>query len=636
MDRSRLLFCIVALVCWFGEFAAAENTPTFRELEMGQAPSKLRSKPLTMSRYPTVQSISVSESKQLVRTVDVDGRVRQWSALEPNAPVVLMETDGELACAEISSDGSLLAYADHDGSVALIEIDSQQFRFRDETHSKRTVTLKFSLDSKIMAGVAVDGAVRLWDVSNGKMLHQLKTQSDPVQTIAFSRDGQKLAIASARGVTIHEIAASNDSGRESKDAVIDSGGTRVTALAFTPVGNELVIATADGSARVHRLDSDREPTSLETDPFAIWSIAFDSSGDRMATGSADGTLKVYQSSSWEVIQSMKFHDASVSKLMFAADLALISAGLDGRLLLWMPALHSFPASAMIAGRNAPVWVATYSPDGKKLFVGGQKKRFELWDIENKELLASRDGQPTTRCAAFSPDGKTLALGGDDKKILLADADTGKTRTVLAGHPGAISAVVFDDEGRTLVSGCDGGVVKVWDTATGQAKASWKQHKQQIYCATFSPDRKWLITGGGHWLTGDPGELIVWERTTGRIHARLQGHKLAVWTIAFTPDGKHFATSDSSGAVKIWNANTLEEERTLQHETWVRALAMSPDGTTLAVGRGDGSIRLWDTATWTEKGSYDGHTSFQYAAQYSPDGKTLATSGNDGSVRFWKH
>ena len=95
------------------------------------------------------------------------------------------------------------------------------------------------------------------------------------------------------------------------------------------------------------------------------------------------------------------------------------------------------------------------------------------------------------------------------------------------------------------------------------------------------------------------------------------------------------SSDSSGAVKVWNMETLKEERTLQHPMWVRAMALSPDGGTLAVGRGDGSIRLWDTKSWTEKASYDGHESFCFALQFAPHGKILASSGNDGTVRFWR-
>lgn len=234
-----------------------------------------------------------------------------------------------------------------------------------------------------------------------------------------------------------------------------------------------------------------------------------------------------------------------------------------------------------------------------------------------------------------PGGKTLATGGDDGAIFLCNALTGETQTTLLRHRGAVSAVVFARDGQTLVSGCDGGDVKVWNTLTGQERSHWREHRQQIYCASISPDGKWLVTGGGNWTSGDPGELIVWELTTGRVRARIEGHKLAVWSIVFDRDGTSFVSSDSSGAVKVWNMETLQEEHTLQHPTWVRALALSPDGNTLAVGRGDGSVRLWDTKSWTERASCDGHQSFCFALQFAPNGKVFASSGNDGTVRFWK-
>ncbi len=151
---------------------------------------------------------------------------------------------------------------------------------------------------------------------------------------------------------------------------------------------------------------------------------------------------------------------------------------------------------------------------------------------------------------------------------------------------------------------------------------------------MSPDGKWLLTGGGNWTSDARGELIVWELATGRVHARLDNHRLAIWKIVFTPDGTKFATSSSSGAVKIWDAKTFTEERTLQHSTWVRGLAFSSDGKSLAVGRGDGAVRLWDTSRWRQKASFDGNTTFTFSVQFSPTTDWLATSGNDGTVRFW--
>jgi WD40 repeat protein len=463
-------------------------------------------------------------------------------------------------------------------------------------------------------------------------MQEFQAEAGAVQTLAFAADGKTLAVASfSRELRLFDVGQK----RESSEArVIEIDDSRITAVGFMPNGKQIVIAAANGTALVREIGNDEKRISLGSYPFAIWSLAFDEDGQRMVAGSWDGTTRIWDTSSWQVVQKLKGHEESVSAMILGRQ-GMVSAGLDGRLLFWPPQISGIKPKGMITGPADPVWVAVYSPDGKRLFLGGRGERFEMWDVEKHEQLFSIKGHSTTRCAAFSPDGKTLATGGDDRTIMLSSAEDGQIRHTLEGHRGSVSAVLFVDDGKTLISGCDRGLLKFWDTTTGKETASRRRHKQQLYCANVSPDQKWLITGGGHWAKGDPGELIVWDLAKRQFKATLPGHTLTVWSIMFTPDGKYFATSDSAGDVKIWNTETLQEVRTLKHQTWVRPMAMSPDGKTLAVGRGDGPVRLWDTATWTEKGTCNGHDSFTFWLQYSPDGKTLATSGNDGTVRFWE-
>lgn len=627
----------LAAVFAFLQVAAAQQTPVYQPLEADvSTPLKLQKAPMLLSRFPTSFDIALSADGAQTWTVDIDGRVWRRPARRAERAVLVAETDCEPACAMFSADARWLAFASPEGPVALLDLDSSEIKFQDDTAAQRTVALAFSPDDRLLAGVTVGGKVRVWGVGSGKQVCEWAATPGPVQSLAFSPHGERLAIASySHDVKLYEVNAQDGATDKSEPQTIDVGPSRITAFAFPPDGKQLAIATSEGAARVHDLTGNGEPIELGTQPFAIWSIVFEPNGRRMAAGSWDGTIKLWDARSWELLQSVKEHDESVTRMVFDDQQGLNSVGLDGRLLYWSPETPSISPSGMLTGRDDSVWVAVYSPDGKRLFVGGRGKRFELWDAEKNKLLVSRAGHATTRCAAFSPDGATLAAGGDDGTIFLCDADSGQTRTTLLRHRGAVSAVVFADEGRTLISACDGGFVKWWDAATRQEQASKHEHRQQIYCAVISPDRKWLLTGGGNWTTGDPGELLVWDRKTRRVHARLAGHKLAVWTIVFTPDGKRFLSSDSSGAVKVWNAETLTEERTLQHATWVRPLAISPDGRTLAVGRGDGAVRLWDTAAWTQRASCGGHETFTFSLQFAPDGNSLVSGGEDGSVRFWR-
>ena len=212
----------------------------------------------------------------------------------------------------------------------------------------------------------------------------------PVQTIAFAPDGGRLAIAShSHDVKLYEVNRWADAPDEAEPQTIKVGPSRITAFAFSPDGKQLAIATSEGAAKVHDLTTDRQPMELGTQPFAIWSIVFEPDGRRMAAGSWDGTIKLWDAKSWELLQSVKKHEESVATMVFDGRQGLNSAGLDGRLLYWSPEIPSISPNGMIAGRDDSVWVAVYSPDGKRLFVGGRGNRFELWDAEQNKLLVSR-------------------------------------------------------------------------------------------------------------------------------------------------------------------------------------------------------------------------------------------------------
>src|SRR5262249_42946792 len=69
---------------------------------------------------------------------------------------------------------------------------------------------------------------------------------------------------------------------------------------------------------------------------------------------------------------------------------------------------------------------------------------------------------------------------------------------------------------------------------------------------------------------------------------------AAFRVAYSPDGMHLASGGDNGVVKIWDAATGQEVRTLQgHGDLIVGLAYSPDGTRLASASWDRTVRIWD-------------------------------------------
>ena len=109
-------------------------------------------------------------------------------------------------------------------------------------------------------------------------------------------------------------------------------------------------------------------------------------------------------------------------------------------------------------------------------------------------------------------------------------------------------------------------------------------------------------------------------------------------VAFSPGGRTLASSDSHGAVRLWDVADPARPRTLsQLPTGAAApVAFSPDRRTLATGSADG-IRLWDVADPARPRPLGqpltGGATAAGPVAFSPDRRTLAIVGVDG-IRLW--
>ncbi len=68
----------------------------------------------------------------------------------------------------------------------------------------------------------------------------------------------------------------------------------------------------------------------------------------------------------------------------------------------------------------------------------------------------------------------------------------------------------------------------------------------------------------------------------------------VWSLAYSPDGSKLASGGWDQTIKIWDANTGKELRTIKaHLGTVTALAFHPNGQQIASGGLDGMVKVWN-------------------------------------------
>jgi WD40 repeat protein len=285
---------------------------------------------------------------------------------------------------------------------------------------------------------------------------------------------------------------------------------------------------------------------------------------------------------------------------------------------WDPATgRKAPARIEVVGHSFEPWAL--SPDDQWLASAGRQPSLEVRERKTGKLVAAWPGhRARVTHLAFAPDGRTVAICCGNF-VRIWNWRTGDEPGNLGDFEEDVERLWYSPDGRWLAASIGKEGVRVWKTTRlGEERRLKGEHDLR-----FSPDGKRLVSTA----TGK-----VWDVASGKELGRFEDCSNCL-VLEFSPDGKS-AMGYALGRLRRWDAVTGKDRSPLPpraNRVMIHQLGFLPGGKTVVSASPDGAVRLWDAATGNElrtlvRGTVWNHEQPAFM-RVAPDGTIVEARGS---------
>jgi WD40 repeat protein len=558
--------------------------------------------------------VAFSPSGELLLTASDDGTARLWNVTTGEELHRLEKHTSSIQAAAFTRDGKQVVTLSMDGTARIWDVmTGEQVDLFQQDNSRYDLELDLTIlpTGQMVAYTYGFLGAWLWDIVTGETLLQIQRQGWQIYSVTFSPDGETLVITEGGGTDrFLEVAT----GREIGTFVSTAGSIR--DVAFSPDGK--TFTTASFVSQVRDTKTREVIHNLAGFGHTVVAVAYSPDGENIAIASDDGTVRVWDAISIAQRQRFDNHPGEVLSTGFSPDgKAILTA--SGSVFrnsdeytahIWD--ITSGVELQRFIGHTDTVNMARFDPTGAVVVTASDDGTSRLWDVSTGREVKRLDHPYGVVSAVFSPDGRYIltASGGrfqnpedGDGVAYMWDAQGGQQVQRYEGHAQPLTSAIFSPDGKMVFTGSWDNTARLWDAESAEQLRVFEGHsggdQAVIQAVAFSPSGDMLATAGG-W---EDGTVRIWDEATGWERLRIDTLEVpaTIYSLAFSPDGRYLLISHNSpgtyfGAehrVRIWNVETGEEVRQLAgHSESVYWAEYSPDGRTVVTASGDGSARLW--------------------------------------------
>ena len=289
----------------------------------------------------------------------------------------------------------------------------------------------FSPDGKTLA-VSGYREVLLHNVEGGALTARLVGMSERLNSIAFSQDGASLIAAGGTPARFGEVQVWDVASAKLKRSITVTTDT-VFGLSLSPDGKELAIGAADNSVRLIEASSGKELQKIGNHENWVLGTVFGIDGKRVVSVGRDRAAKLSDASSGAFLENVNLLHGELAAVARNPKKDVVVIGGDERIpyiyLMDRPKLMKTGDDSTLVRKlprqTGAISALAWSPDGKKIGVGGMGAEVNIYNAESGELVASCKGAPGIYAIAFTPDSSRLATGGFDGHVRICNSGTGE-------------------------------------------------------------------------------------------------------------------------------------------------------------------------------------------------------------------
>jgi WD40 repeat protein len=451
-----------------------------------------------------VSSVKFSSNGRRLLTVGSEG-YKVWSAIRGSLLLMLQRPLIQLASADLSPDGSLLATADFANSTSEVwDVLSKKQLYSLDFHTNGISSVAFDHSGKQLLLASRDGRAEFWRMPVTPLWKYESYETLPY-VARFTHDGQQLLVAGG-----NQIGSVMLFDRQLSQPFKQFEGHLgvVRAAAFSPKDERLVTASADGTAGLWDVKSGRRIATMDHRPFEAYDAKFSGDGTRIVT-----------LTNWEVANH--------------PDHAGLWDGVSGRLIAWLP-------------HDGLVYAARFNAKGNRIVTASEDGFAKIWNARDGALMATLKGHGArVTDAEFSADGQQVVTAGQDHSVRIWDSATGRLESKLNENAiGLPTQAVFDQRGQSVAIASQNGSVWIWFPASGRT-LTLKGHQQAVSGVRFSQRNALLLS------FGDDGTVRVWDAQTGLALGIVASHHSAVTSVDMNDEQTSLVSSDW-GDVAVWD------------------------------------------------------------------------------------